>query len=73
MHLKLLKKKKKTAEATVDLIGNKIAEKNVKNGFIKSKNSLMPTQTEEFNNTVQIPKRRYILPQRRQRIIDKFN
>ena len=33
----------------------------------------MPTQTEEFNNTVQIPKRRYILPQRRQRIIDKFN
>ena len=32
----------------------------------------MSTQTEELNNTVQIPKQRYILPRKRQRIIDKF-
>ena len=32
----------------------------------------MSTQTEELNNTVQIPKQRYILPQKRQRIIDNF-
>ena len=72
MHLKLLQKEKKKAEATVDLIENKIAEKIVKNGFRKSKNSLMSTQTEELNNAVQIPKQRYILSRKRQRIIDKF-
>ena len=32
----------------------------------------MSTQTEELNNAVQIPKQRYILSQKRQRIIDKF-
>ena len=32
----------------------------------------MSTQTEEFNNTVQIPKPRYILPQKGKGIIDNF-
>ena len=59
----------KTAEATGDLIGNKITDK-----FTKvSKNSHQnnsETVTTEHNK--EIPKERYISPEERQKIIDNL-
>ena len=52
----------KTAEATEDLIGNKIADK-ITSASKKS-------QSDEFNN--EIPKERYISPKERQKIIDEL-
>ena len=53
---------KETAKATVDLIGNKIADK-ITNASKKS-------QSDEVNN--EIPKERYISPKERQKIIDEL-
>ena len=51
----------KTAEATDDLIGNKIADKITKK----------PSK-DEVNNELEIPKERYISPEERQQIIDEL-
>ena len=55
----------KTAEATGDLIGNKIADK-ITSASKKSQNEEI--QSNEVNN--EIPKERYIRPKERQKIID---
>ena len=70
IHLKLLqkgqleKKKKKTAEATTCLTGNKIADRISK----ISKNS--PKNNSETNEEEEIVRERYISPEQRQKIID---
>ena len=57
----------KTAEATRDLIRNKIADK-ITSASKKSHNEEM--QSNEVNN--EIPKERYISPKERQKIIDEL-
>ena len=57
----------KTAEATEDLVGNKIAGK-ITSTSKKSRNQEI--QSNEFNN--EIPKERYISPEERQQIIDEL-
>ena len=57
----------KTAEATGDLIGNKIADK-ITSASKKSQNEEI--QLNEVNN--EIPKERYISPNERQKIIDEL-
>ena len=57
----------KTAEATEDLVGNKIADK-ITSTSKKSRNQEI--QSNEFNN--EIPKERYISPEERQQIIDEL-
>ena len=54
----------KTAEATEDLIGNKIADK------ITAKSQNEEIQSDQVNN--EIPKVRYISPKERQKIIDQL-
>ena len=53
------------AEATVDLIGNKIIKLR---GFQKIHNRIIQTVTNELDK--EIPKERYIFPEERQKIID---
>ena len=55
---------KKTAKATRDLIGNKIADK------ITAKPHKEEIQSDEINN--EIPKEKYISPKERQKIIDEL-
>ena len=57
----------KTAEATGDLIGKKIADK-ITTASKKSHNEEI--QSNEVNN--EIPKERYISPKERQKIIDEL-
>ena len=57
----------KTAEATGDLVGNKIADK-ITNASKKSRNEEI--QSNEVNK--EIPKERYISPDKRQQIIDEL-
>ena len=57
----------KTAEATGDLVGNKIADK-ITSASKKSHNEKI--QSNEVNN--EIPKERYISPKERQQIIDEL-
>ena len=57
----------KTAEATGDLIGNKIADK-ITSASKKSQNEEI--QSNEVNN--EIPKERYISPKERQKIIEEL-
>ena len=57
----------KSAEATGDLIGNKIADK-ITSASKKSQNEEI--QSDELNN--EIPKERYISPKERQKIIDEL-
>ena len=57
----------KSAEATGDLIGNKIAEK-ITSASKKSQNEEI--QSDKVNN--EIPKERYISPKERQKIIDEL-
>ena len=52
----------KTAEATGDLIGNKIADKITS---LSKKSS----QNNEANNEMEIPKERYISPEKRQKLL----
>ena len=59
--------KKIVAEATGDLIGNKIADK-ITSASKKSHNEEI--QSNEVNN--EIPKERYISPKERQKIIDEL-
>ena len=54
----------KTAEATGDLIGNKIADK-IRNLSKKSSRDL-PSHNDEANNKTEIPKERYVYPEKRQ-------
>ena len=56
----------KTAEATGDLVGNKIADKITS----ISKKPAIESHTNEVNN--EIPKERYISPKERQPIIDEL-
>ena len=58
----------KSAEATGDLIGNKIADK-ITSASKKSQDE--EVQSNEVNN--EIPKERYISPKERQKIIDEYN
>ena len=55
----------KTAEATGDLIGNKIADK-IPSISRKSSKEL------QDENEIEIPKERYISPEKRQQFIDEF-
>ena len=57
----------KSAEATEDLIGSKIADKIMAKPSKKSQNEEI--QSNEVNN--EIPKERYIPPKERQKIIDE--
>ena len=57
----------KTAKATRDLVGNKIADK-ITGTSKKSRNEEI--QSNEVNN--EIPKERYISPKERQQIIDEL-
>ena len=57
----------KSAEATADLFGNKIADK-ITSASKKSHNEEI--QSNEVNN--EIPKERYISPKERQKIIDEL-
>ena len=68
--LQLLVKKiiHKSAEATEDLIGNKIADKNTAKPSKKSHNEEI--QSNEVNN--EILKERYIPPKERQKIFDEL-
>ena len=63
----------KTAEATGDLIGNKIADKvtsvSKKKPAIELHNS---DETKEENVEIATPKKRYISPKERQQIIDEL-
>ena len=62
----------KTAEATGDLIGNRIGDK-ITNFSKKSSRELQSTelhsQNDEANNQIEIPKERYISPEKRQQIM----
>ena len=58
----------KSAEATGDLIGNKIADKITAKPSKKSQNEEI--QSNKVNN--EIPKERYIPPNERQKIIDEL-
>ena len=54
----------KTAEATGDLIGNKIADK------IRSVSKISPKELQ--NDETEAPRKRYISPEERQQIIDEL-
>ena len=60
----------KTAEATGDLIGNKIADKIT--SISKSPNELhsVELRLKTDKNEIEIPKERYISPEKREQIID---
>ena len=61
----------KTAEETTDLIGNKIADKITSVSKKKSAKELPNDETEEDVERV-TPKKRYISPEERQKIIDEL-
>ena len=58
----------KTGETTGDLIGNKIADK-ITNTSKKSSREL---QNNKANDEIEIPKERYISPEKRQQIINEL-
>ena len=70
---------KKTAEAMVDLIGNKIVDK-ITCVPTKKSAELFSTQNDDANSEIEacrdspkdIPKKRYISPKKRQQIIDEL-
>ena len=59
----------KAAEATGDLIGNKIADK-ITN--ISKKSRELHSQNNEANDEIEIPRERYIFPEKRQQIMDEL-
>ena len=64
-----------TIEATGDLIGNKIADKIPnfsKNSSRKLYSVELPSQNNKTNDEIEIPKERYVSPERKQQIIDKL-
>ena len=60
----------KTAEATGDLIGNKIADK-ITSVSKKSSAKLLP-QNNEDNDESEVPEKIYISPEERQQVIDEL-
>ena len=58
----------KTAEATGDLVGNKIADKITS---ISNKSSAEHSKNDA-NSEIELPKKRYIPPEERQQIIDEL-
>ena len=56
-----------TAEVTDDLIGNKIADKIIS---ISKSSKELHSKTDE--NKIEIPKEKYISPEKRQQIIDEL-
>ena len=70
MHLKSASKTavQKTAKATSDLIGNKITDKISRNAA----QSASETASQEDEKLIEIPKRKYISPEKRQQIIDEL-
>ena len=69
MQQKLLQK---TAEATGDLIGNKIVDKITSVSKKKSTKELPNDETKEKDVEITTPKKRYISPEERQKIIDEL-
>ena len=59
---------KKAAEATGDLIGNKIADKITSLSNKSSKHS----QNDDANNEIKVPKERFISPEKIQQTIDEL-
>ena len=59
---------KKAAEATGDLIGNKIADKITSLSNKSSKHS----QNDDANNETEVPKERFISPEKIQQTIDEL-
>ena len=59
---------KKAAEATGDLIGNKIADKITSLSNKSSKHS----QNDDANNEIEVPKERFISPEKIQQLIDEL-
>ena len=57
----------KTAEATVDLIGNKIADK-----IASASTYLKKLHSQNNLDETDMPKERYISPEKRQKIIDEL-
>ena len=71
-HLKLLQIKQfKTAEATGDLIGIKIANRTAKVSNNSQQNHLK-TVINEHDEDEEITKERYISPEKRQKLIDNL-
>ena len=62
---------KKKAEATGDLVGNKIADK-ITSASKSSKELHSQINLKEAKNEMEIPKERYISPEKRQQIIDEL-
>ena len=60
----------KTAEATGDLIGNKIADK--MKSVLKKSTKELPNDETEVDVQRATPKKRYISPEERQQIIDQL-
>ena len=72
MHLKLLQKSNsKTAEATGDLIGNKIADKitKVSRGSPQNTSETVESETENTWFNREIPKESHIYLEKRQQIV----
>ena len=60
----------KTAEEIGDLIGNKIVDKIT---YLSNKSSReLHSQNNEANDEIEIPKERYMSPEKRQQIIDEL-
>ena len=62
----------KTAKATADLIGNKIADKTAGVSKKSSKISRSEELHSQNEDEIETPKERYIPPEKRQQIIDKL-
>ena len=62
----------KTAEATSNLIGNKIADKITSVSKKKPAKELPNDETKEEDVEIATPKKRYISPEERQQIIDEL-
>ena len=56
-----------TAEVTDDLIGNKIADK-----IISISKSSKELHSKTYENKIEIPKEKYISPEKRQQITDEL-
>ena len=68
MHLKLPQKE----EATVDLIGNKIADKitKISRSLPQNNSEMIRNETENIKHDKVIPKERYISPEGRHKVTD---
>ena len=62
----------KTAETTGDFIGNKIVDKTISVSKKKSMKELPNDETKEEDVEIDTPKKRYISPEERQKIIDEL-